>query len=155
MASLHRAARLRFDRCTTAPETRPLPAVSRAHPPGRRPIVQRCPTGGGEAVIPRPVVRGPLAVALPRSRSLPYPPPDRFGRTTAGYVDHPQAPMEFRHWPGTAPGPAGDTPFATPPAIQLRSPRYKYVLGRNRLPVSHFPNRFPVLKPVTGFPVPV
>ena len=33
MASLRRAARLRFDRCATAPETRLLPAVSGAHPP--------------------------------------------------------------------------------------------------------------------------
>jgi len=32
IASLLRAARLRFDRCATAPETRPLPAFSRAHP---------------------------------------------------------------------------------------------------------------------------
>jgi len=31
-ASLRRAARLLFDRCATAPETQPLPAVSRAHP---------------------------------------------------------------------------------------------------------------------------
>jgi len=30
---LSRAARLLFDRCAMAPETRPLPAVSRAHPP--------------------------------------------------------------------------------------------------------------------------
>ena len=45
---------------------------------------------GGEAVIPRPVVRGPMAVALPRSRS-PVPSPDRFERATAGYVDRPQA----------------------------------------------------------------
>ena len=33
IASLRRAARLLFDRCAMAPETRPLPAVSRAHPP--------------------------------------------------------------------------------------------------------------------------
>ena len=33
IVSLRRAARLLFDRCATAPETRPLPAVSRAHPP--------------------------------------------------------------------------------------------------------------------------
>ena len=72
----------------------------------------------GEAVIPQPVVRGPMAVVLPWSRS-----PGRFGRTTAGYVDRPQAPMEFRHRPGTATGPAGDTPFAPPPAIQLLSRR--------------------------------
>jgi len=56
----------RFDGCTTAPETRLLPAVSRAHP--TRDIdrlssdVRR-----GEAVIPRPVVLGPMAVALPWS----------------------------------------------------------------------------------------
>ena len=33
IASLRRAARLLFDRCAMAPETRPLPPVSRAHPP--------------------------------------------------------------------------------------------------------------------------
>jgi len=43
IASLRRAARLLFDRCATAPETRPLLAVSRAHPSR----VQRCPTGRG------------------------------------------------------------------------------------------------------------
>jgi len=31
--SFRRAARVLFDRCATAPDTRPLPAVSRAHPP--------------------------------------------------------------------------------------------------------------------------
>jgi len=72
IASLRRAARLLFDRCATAPETRPVRAVSRAHPSR----VQRRPTGG-EAVIPRPVVRGPMAVAFPRSRS-PVPPPRPF-----------------------------------------------------------------------------
>jgi len=77
--------------------------------------------GGGEAVIPRPIVRGSMAAALPRSRSH-VPSPGRFGRTTASYVDRPQAPMEFCQRPGTAPGPAGDTPFAPPPAI-LRSRR--------------------------------
>ena len=77
IASLCHAARLHFDRCATAAETRPLPAVSPSHLPRRRPIVQRCPTGGGEAVIPRPVVRGPMAVALPRSR-YPVPSPRPF-----------------------------------------------------------------------------
>jgi len=72
IASLRRAARLLFDRCTTAPETRPLLAVSHAHPSRVqwRPMV-------GEAVIPRPVVRGPMAVVLPRSRS-PVPSPRPF-----------------------------------------------------------------------------
>ena len=69
IASLGRAARLLFDRCTTAPETQPLPAISRAHPPRD---VDRLSCGvrrGGEAVIPRPVVRGPMAAALPRLHS--------------------------------------------------------------------------------------
>ena len=115
IASLCRAARLLIDRCTTAPDTRPLPAVSRAHPLPPATSTD-CPAvfDGGEAVIPRPVVRGPMAAALPRSRSH-VPSPGCFGRTTAGYVDRPQVPMEFRHRPGAA----GDTPFAPPPAIQL------------------------------------
>jgi len=41
-------------------------------------------------MIPRPVVREPMAVALPRSRSRRTLPPDRFERATAGYVDRPQ-----------------------------------------------------------------
>jgi len=65
IASLRRAARLLFDRCATAPETRPLLAVSRAHPSR----VQRRPTGE-EAVIP-PIVRGPLCFP---SHAPPYPP---------------------------------------------------------------------------------
>ena len=43
ITSLRRAARLLFDRCATAPETRPLLAVSRAHPSR----VQRRPTERG------------------------------------------------------------------------------------------------------------
>ena len=57
-----------------------------------------------------------------RSRS-PVPLSGLFGRATAGYVDRPQAAMGSRHRPGTAPGLAGDTPFAPPPAIQLQSRR--------------------------------
>ena len=41
---LRRAARLLFDRCATAPKTRPFHVRI---PPRRRPIVQRCLTGGG------------------------------------------------------------------------------------------------------------
>jgi len=98
-----------------APETRPLPAVSRAHPARD---VRR-----GEEMIPRPVVRGPMGVALLRSR-CPVPSPGRFGRATAGYFDRPQAAMGSRHQPGTVPGPAGDRPSplrAPPPATQLHS----------------------------------
>jgi len=68
----------------------------------------------GEAMIPRPVVRGPMAVVLPRSRS-PIP-PGRFGRATADCVDRPQAALGSRHRPGTVPGLAGDrhSPFRAP-----------------------------------------
>jgi len=81
--------------------------------------------GRGEAVIPWPVVRGPMAVALPWSRSLRTLPTDGFERATAGYVDRPQ----------TGWGPVigrerrrvrlmiAPPLFAPPPAIQLRSPR--------------------------------
>jgi len=56
----------RFDGCTTAPETRLLPAVSRAHP-ARDVDRLSSDVRRGEAVIPRPVVLGPMAVALPWS----------------------------------------------------------------------------------------
>ena len=65
IASLRRAARLLFDRCATAPETRPL-AVSRAHPSR----VQRRPTGGGgDSPARRPGADGRCAspVTLPRT----------------------------------------------------------------------------------------
>jgi len=39
-------------------------------------------------VIPRPVVRRPLHFP---GHAPPYPPPSRFERATAGYVDRPQA----------------------------------------------------------------
>jgi len=101
---LCRAARLLFDRCATAPESRPLLAVSRAHPSR--------------------IQRRPTAVVLPQSRP-PYPTPSRFGRATADYVDRPQTALGSRHWPGTAPAPAGDRPSPShrprPPAIPLRS----------------------------------
>ena len=56
IASLCHAARLRFDRCATAPETRPLPAVSRAHPSATS---TDCPAvsdggGGGDSPARRP-----------------------------------------------------------------------------------------------------
>jgi len=77
----------------------------------RQLIVQRRPMGGG-AVIPRPVVWGLMAIALPRSRS-PVPSPGRFGHATTRYVDHPQAAMGSRHRSGTAPGSVGDRPHPT------------------------------------------
>ena len=92
------SARLRFDRCATAPETRPLPAISRTHPPATSTDCPAVSDGRGWFPARRPRANG-------RCTS-----PDRFQRATAGYVDRPQAAMESRHRPGTAPGPADDGP---------------------------------------------
>jgi len=67
-----------------APETRRFTCPSHLR---RRPIVQRR-LMVGEAVIPRPVVREPMAIVLPLSRS-PRTPTGRFGRATASYVNCP------------------------------------------------------------------
>ena len=74
IASLCHAARLRFDRCTTAPETRPLPAVSRAHPRDvdRLSSGVRREGGGGDSPARRPRADGRCTspVALPRTLPL-------------------------------------------------------------------------------------
>jgi len=72
IASLRRAARLLFDRCATAPETRPLLAVSRAHPSR----VQRRPTGG-RRWFPGPSSGGRMPLRFP-GHAHPYPPPRPF-----------------------------------------------------------------------------
>jgi len=102
-------------------------------------------------VILRPVVRGPMAVVLPRSRSSVPPPPGRFGHATADYVDRPQAALGSCLWLGTAPGPAGDRPL--PPSRPAGDPT----------PITQVKVRtwaksttgFSLSKPVPGFPVPV
>ena len=114
----------------TAPQTRPLPAVSRAHPP--RDVdrlssgVRREGRGGGDSPARRPRADGRCTspVALP-----PYPPPWRFWARNCRLCWSSADGMGSCHRPGTtAPGPAGNRPsspppFAPPPAIQLRSPR--------------------------------
>jgi len=89
---------------TGAPRRRRPGRCSRFHAP-----IPPASNWGGEAVIPRPVVRGPMVVVLPRSRS-PVLRPGRFGHATTDYVDRPQAALGSRHRLGTAPGPAGDRP---------------------------------------------
>ena len=77
-----------FRRVCTAPETRPLPAVSRARD------VDRLSSGGEGAAIPWPVIRGLMAIVLPGYAPPYHPFPAvlrRFGRATAGYVDRLQA----------------------------------------------------------------
>jgi len=124
IASPRCTARLHFDTCATAPETRPLPAVLRTHPPLTS---TDCPAAsdGGWAVIPRPVVRGPIGhyaflVALPSPPVAPHPAVlQHFGHATARCVDRL---MASRHQQGTASGTGRRLPppcFTPPPAIQL------------------------------------
>jgi len=97
---LRRVPSSRFDTCATAPETRPLPAVKRAHPPGARNDDQL--SSGvrpGRGAILRPVVQGPIGHC-----ASPYPPPDVlrcFGYATAGCVI-----VRRRQW-----GPASPIPL--------------------------------------------
>jgi len=55
-----RAPCLRSDTCTTAPETPPLHAVLRAHPPATSTDCPAVSDGGRGAAISRPFVRGPI-----------------------------------------------------------------------------------------------
>jgi len=122
---LRRVPSSRFDTCATALETRPLPAVKRAHPPGARNDdqlssgVQR--RGGGR--FPGLSSRSRSCIALPRSRS-PVPSPDVlqcFRHATAGCVI-----VRRRQW-----GLALPNPLALTQTIQLRL-RRRYILGQNQ-----------------------
>jgi len=95
---------------------------------------------GGEVVIPRPVVWGPMAVVLPRSCSPVS--PGRFGRATADYVDRLQAALgpvigreRRRVRPVIAPPPDDPTPITQ---VKVRT-RAKSTTG------------FSLSKPVPGF----
>ena len=116
-------------------------------PPRRRPIVQRCPTGGGEAVIPRPARRPRADGRCTSPVALP----------PTGLSAQLPAMLIVRRWDGvpssagTAPGPADDRPSTlrapagdpTPiTQVQVRT-RAKSITG------------FSLSKPVSGFPVPV
>ena len=92
-----------------APETRLLPAILRAHPPV---MSTDCPAG--EAAIPQPVLREPMATVLPWSRSPCSPLPQPFCDVSG---TPPPAKMIVHRWqwgPGIAQeqcrGPAGDCP---------------------------------------------
>jgi len=128
IASPCRAPCLRFDTCTTAPETWLLPAALRAHPPATS---TDCPAASdGEGVrFPGPSSGGRSATVLPQSRSPVAPSPSRFGHATARCVDRS---MGSRCRPGTASASSRQSPL--PP---LRAPTSdhagnRYVLGRNR-----------------------
>jgi len=116
----------RFDTCTMAPETRPLPAIKRAHPPGAHDDDQLSSSvrrGRGGGVIPWPVVQGPIGHCA-SAVSLPLPSPGRFAMFRAcrrQLCDRPQAAM----------GPGIAHPLVPTPTIQLQL-HQRYVLGRNR-----------------------
>ena len=112
--------------------------------------------GRGEAVIPRPVVRGPMTAVLTRSRS-PILPPANLGVPLPTMLI-----VRRRRWgpvigrerrrvrPVIAPSPlcapAGDPTPITPVKVRTRA---KSTTG------FHFPNQFPDLNPATGLPVAV
>jgi len=103
-------------------------------PTTRRLIVQQRPTGGcGDSPAHRPGADGRCAslVAIP-----PYPPPGRFGRAIAGYVDHLHAAMGSRHRPGMAPGQDSDSPPLRAPRRRSNSITRVKVRTRAKLRVS-------------------
>ena len=69
IASPHRAADPRFDRCAVAPETWPLHAVSHVHPPATSTDSLAASDGGGHG-FPGPLSGDRSAIAFPRSRPL-------------------------------------------------------------------------------------
>ena len=120
-----RAACLLLDRCATAPETRPLPAVSLAHPARD---VNRLSLSSdvrqGEAVIPGPSSGGRWPLRFP-GHAPPYPPPAVLGAPLPAML------IVRRRWgpvigrerrrvrPVIAP-----PPFAPPPAIHAGKSTY-------------------------------
>ena len=102
-------------------------------------------------MIPRPVVRGPMAVALPRSRYPRTLPPDRFERATAGYVDRPQTgwgPVIGRERRRVR-------PMIAPPPSRTRRRSNSDHPGKKVRTRAKSITGFSLSKPVTGFPVPV
>ena len=112
---------------TGAPETQPLHAVSRAHPPTTSTSCPAASNGGGRR-FPSLPSGGRSAIALPWS-----PPPTavlrRFGHTAARYVDRS---MGSPHWPGTVSG-TGRRPPPSRPRQWSNSDHAgkRYVLGQN------------------------
>ena len=80
-------------------------------------------------------------------RSPPVPSPNRFERATAGYVDRPQAAMESRHRPGTAPGPADDRPSPLRAPAGDPTPITQVKVRTRAKPTTGFS----LSKPVPGF----
>ena len=72
-----RVPSLRFDRCAMAPETWPLPTISRAHPPVTSTNYSAA-SDEGRRRFPQPVIWGPIDHCIPRSRSPCSPLPQPF-----------------------------------------------------------------------------
>ena len=116
-----------FYTCATAPETRPLPAVScTPSPPRRRPIVQQRPTGRGALDSParRPGPPGaddhcasPVALPLPSPLAVLGAPPPAMSILSRWRWGPVIGWEQRRVWPVIPP------PFVPPTAIQLRSRR--------------------------------
>ena len=109
------------------------PAISRAHPTCDVDQLSSGVWWWGRRWFPGPLSGSRWQLCFP-CRARPVPPTSRFGRATASYVNRPWV-IGSRHRPGTALGVGRRSPpppFAPPLAIQLRSHRKKYILGRNQ-----------------------
>ena len=121
---------MRFDTCTMAPETWPLPTVSRAQPPATS---INCPAASDEggATIPRPIVLGLIDHCASPVALSPYSPTAVlrcFGCATTCYVDRSSWDSDgvlALAGNGVRGRPAGNrpSPFAPLPAIRLWSSR--------------------------------
>jgi len=132
-----RIARLRFDRCTTAPETWLLPAVLHAHPLVSSTDCPSASNGGGRR-FPSPPSRGPSAIALPRSRSLCSLLPRPFCDVSG--APHPLC-RSIDRVPTSARNSVADRPVIAPPSRLCRRSNSdhtgkRYVLGRNRVSIE-------------------
>ena len=128
IASRRRVPSLRFDMCATALETRPLPAISRAHPPATLTDYPAA-SNGGVRRFPGPPSGGRSAIALPPAAPWPFcdvsgtPPPAMSIDRRGCHIGREQHRGLARDRP---------TPFAPHRQSNSDHAGKRWVLGRNR-----------------------
>jgi len=115
--------------CATAPRPGCCPRFCVPILPPQQRVVQRCLTRG--TVISRPVVWGPIGLALPRSRS-PCSPPWPFCYVSG--APPPSMSIDQSHQPGTASGAGRQSPPPSRPHRRSNSDHAskRYIFGWNR-----------------------